>query len=121
MHSYANDLYDLAHYYRQYLRVMEHWRETLPPNVILDVPYEGLVEDTETWTRRMLEFIGLPWDPDCLDFHKSDRTVNTFSKWQARQKISRMSVGRWRNYAKFVGPLEELAHDRRVSQAPFAM
>ena len=107
-HPYANDLNDLAHYYRQYLRIMQHWRETLPSNAILDVPYEGLVEDTETWSRRMVAFIGLPWDRDCLEFHKSDRTVNTFSKWQARQKISRSSIERWRHYERVVGPLKEL-------------
>jgi hypothetical protein len=113
-HPYANDLNDLAHYYRQYKRIMEHWRKTLPSNVILDVPYEGLVADTEAWSRRMVEFIGLPWDRDCLDFHRSDRLVNTFSKWQARQKISHSSIERWRHYERFVGPLAELAHARRA-------
>ncbi len=116
-HPYANDLNDLAQYYRQYRRIMAHWRETLPPNAILDVPYEGLVEDTETWCRRMLEFIGLPWDPECLEFYRSERTVNTFSKWQARQKISRSSIERWRHYKKFVGPLEELADHRHAPLA----
>jgi tetratricopeptide (TPR) repeat protein len=115
VHPYANDLEDLADYYRQYRRLMEHWRQTLPSNAILDVPYEGLVEDTEGWSRRMLEFIGLPWDRACLEFHKSGRTVNTFSKWQARQKISRSSIERWRHYEKFVGPLRELTEDRFTS------
>ena len=118
-HPYANDLADLAHYYGQYLRIMQHWRVTLPQNAILDVPYEGLVEDTETWTRRMLDFIGLSWDQNCLEFYRSNRTVNTFSKWQARQKISRSSIARWRHYEKFLGPLMSLldgktADDRRV-------
>jgi tetratricopeptide (TPR) repeat protein len=111
MHPYANDLEDLADYYRQYLRIMEHWRRILPSAAILEVPYEGLVEATEVWSRRMVDFIGLPWDPSCLDFHASDRTVNTFSKWQARQKISRASVQRWRHYEKFVGPLMALADE----------
>jgi tetratricopeptide (TPR) repeat protein len=109
VHSYANDLKDLAHYYGEYLRLMEHWRLNLPPNAILDVPYEGLVEDQEGWSRKMVEFIGLPWDPACLEFHQTPRTVSTFSKWQARQKISGSSVERWRNYEKFVGPLQSLA------------
>jgi len=104
-YSYASDLEDLAHYYTEYSRVMEHWRSTLPENAILDVSYEGLVEDQEAWSRKMLEFIGLPWDPICLEFHRTDRTVITASKWQVRQKISKSSVGRWRNYEKFVGPL----------------
>ena len=107
-YSYANDLEDLAHYYTQYSRVMEHWRSVLPENAILDVPYEGLVEDQEAWSRKMLEFIGLPWDPICLEFHRTERAVITASKWQVRQKISKSSVGRWRHYEKFLGPLLRL-------------
>jgi tetratricopeptide (TPR) repeat protein len=108
MHSYAHDLEDLAHYYQEYMRVMRHWRCVLPPQAILEVPYESLVEDQETWSRKMLDFIGLPWDPACLDFHRTSRTVSTFSKWQVRQKISKTSVERWRNYAPFVTPLMRL-------------
>jgi tetratricopeptide (TPR) repeat protein len=108
LHSYANDLDDIAHYYAEYLRVMEHWRLTFSPNVILHVPYEGLVADQEGWSRTMLEFIDLPWDARCLDFHECVRTVSTASSWQVRQKISKSSVQRWRNYEKFVGPLLSL-------------
>jgi hypothetical protein len=87
---------------------MKHWRSTLPPEAILEVPYEGMVADHEAWGRTMLEFIGLPWHPQCLDFHLTGRTVMTASKWQVRQRISKSSVGRWRNYQKFVGPLLNL-------------
>jgi len=107
-HAYANDLDDLTHYYREYLRVMEHWRRILPAKTMLEVPYEGLVDDAEGWTRRMLEFIGLPWDPNCLEFHRNERTVDTSSKWQARQKINRTSVERWRHYEAHIGPLHSL-------------
>jgi tetratricopeptide (TPR) repeat protein len=107
-HFYANDLDDLAHYYAQYLRVMAHWRATLPEAAMLDVPYEALIDDQEAWSRKMLEFIGLPWDPVCLDFHRAERAVITASKWQVRQRINRSSVERWRNYEKFVGPLLHL-------------
>jgi len=72
------------------------------------VPYEALIEDQEGWTRRMLDFIGLPWDPKCLDFHQTDRVVITASKWQVRQKISAASVGRWRHYEQYVAPLRHL-------------
>ena len=106
--AYTNDLEDLAHYYTEYFRLMKHWRLTLPKEAILDVPYEGLVDDHESWSRRMLEFIDMPWDPVCLDFHRTERTVITASKWQVRQKISKSSVGRWHNYRKFVGPLLNL-------------
>jgi tetratricopeptide (TPR) repeat protein len=107
-HAYANDLEDLAHYYTEYSRVMAHWHATLAPDAILDISYEELVSDPQTWSRTLVEFIGLPWDPRCLDFHQTDRTVITPSKWQVRQKISRSSVGRWRHYEQFVGPLLRL-------------
>jgi len=108
-HGYANALDDLAHYYREYIHVMDHWRQMLPANAMLEVPYEGLVDDAEGWTRRMLEFIGMPWDANSLEFHRNARTVETSSKWQARQKIHRTSVERWRNYEKHLGPLQSLA------------
>jgi len=107
-HVYANDLGDLAHYYAEYFRAMEHWRATLPAHSMLHVPYEALVDDQENWSRKMLEFIGLPWDARCIGFHRNERKVSTVSNWQVRQKISKSSVGRWLNYEEFVGPLLEL-------------
>ncbi|HUE09824.1 MAG TPA: tetratricopeptide repeat protein [Steroidobacteraceae bacterium] len=104
-HAYANDLTDLEHYYTEYLRVMEHWGRTLPAEAMLDVPYEDLVDDHEGWSRKMLQYIGLSWDPKCVDFHLTDRTVMTASKWQVRQKMSKSSIERWRNYEKFLSPL----------------
>ena len=107
-HRYANDLEDLAQYYRDYARLMEHWRALLPPQVLLEVPYEALVADPETWSRRMLDFIGLDWDARCLDFQYTPRTVMSSSKWQVRQPLHHSSVGRWRNYERFLGPLLSL-------------
>jgi tetratricopeptide (TPR) repeat protein len=105
MGPYANDFDNLAHYYREYLRIVAHWRTVLPATTLMDVPYEALVEDQEGWTRKMLNFLGLPWDPQCLDFHRTERVVITTSKWQVRQKIHGASAGRWKHYEKFVGPL----------------
>jgi hypothetical protein len=65
----------------------------------------------------MVDFIGLPWDPACLDFHRTNRSVSTFSKWQVRQKITQSSVERWRNYENFVGPLMRLAPTARRATA----
>jgi tetratricopeptide (TPR) repeat protein len=107
-HTYASDLDDLAHYYREYHRLMAHWRAVLPPEVFLDVPYEALVEDQEGWSRRIIEFIGLEWSDSCLNFHETERKVGTASNWQVRQKIYKSSKERWRNYEKHVGPLLEL-------------
>jgi hypothetical protein len=80
----------------------------LPATALLEVPYEALIEDQEGCTRRMLDFVGLPWDPKCLDFHQTDRVVITASKWQVRQKIHASSAGRWRHYEKHVEPLRRL-------------
>ena len=110
--AYANDLDDLAHYFGEYRRITDHWRAALPPSSLLEVPYEALLDDQESWTRRMLDFAGLAWDARCLDFHQTDRVVITASKWQVRQKMHKASVGRWRNYEKFLGPLRPLADPR---------
>ena len=104
-HTYATDLDDLAFYYREYRRLMAHWRAMLPPEVFLDVPYEALVEDQEGWSRRIIDFIGLEWDERCLNFHETERKVGTASNWQVRQKIYKTSKERWRNYELFVAPL----------------
>jgi tetratricopeptide (TPR) repeat protein len=104
-HSYANDLEDLAHYYGEYERLMNHWRAVLPEGVMLEVPYEKLTAEPEGWSRRIVEFVGLPWDAACLESHRTARTIITFSRWQARQKINTASVERWRNYQPFIAPL----------------
>jgi len=109
--SYTNDLEALAHYYGEYLRAMSHWRAVLPATALLEIPYEALVADPEPWTRRLLEFIGLPWDARCLEFHRTERVVITASKWQVRQKIHTGSAGRWRRYRQHVAPLLHLVPD----------
>jgi tetratricopeptide (TPR) repeat protein len=107
-YPYANDLEDLAHYYTEYFRLMQHWRSVLPQSAILDMPYEGLIDDQEAWSRKMIEFVGLPWDARCIDFQQTNRTVTTASRWHVRQPINKSSSGRWHNYEKFVGPLQNL-------------
>lgn len=104
-HAYANDLGDLAHFYSEYQRLMQHWAATLPEAALLEVPYEELVAEPETWIRRMLEFVWLDWDPHCLDFHQAGRIVSSRSRWQVRQKINTASVERWRHYEAFIAPL----------------
>jgi hypothetical protein len=106
--SFTMDLSDLAHYYREHQRLIAHWRTVLPPGTILDVPYEELIADQEGWTRKILKFLDLEWDERCLDFQSTQRTVATASYWQVRQRIYGDSVGRWRNYKRFIGPLRDL-------------
>jgi tetratricopeptide (TPR) repeat protein len=109
--DYATDLDDLAHQYRQYRRLMQHWRELLPPGAMMELSYVALVAEPERWSRRLLEFVALPWDARCLEFAATRRSVVTASKWQVRQKISAASVGRWRNYASHLAPLMPLLQD----------
>lgn len=104
-HNFTMDLSDLAHYYREHVRLVGYWNRVLPCAVLLEVPYAELVADQEGWTRRIVEFIGLEWDERCLDFHATQRPVLTASFWQVRQKIYNSSVDRWRSYEKFLGPL----------------
>ena len=99
--------YDLAHlgaYYRQYVRLMDHWKHVLTVPV-LEVRYEDVVRDTEGQARRMLEFLGLPWDERCLRYHESGRRVRTASTDQVRRPIYTSSIGRWKLYEKHLGDL----------------
>jgi len=96
---YAIDFDDLAT--AQYRRLMAHWRDVLPLP-ILDLQYEETVTDVEAQARRMLEFLGAPWDARCLDFHRSERAVQTPSRWQVREPIYTRSVGRWHKYAEYL-------------------
>jgi tetratricopeptide (TPR) repeat protein len=107
-HSYANDLDNLAHFYRLYRRLMSHWTSILPKESILHLSYEALVQDTEGETRKLLDFLGLPWDASCLIYQNVQRRVGTASNWQVRQPINHRSVERWRNYERELGPLVAL-------------
>jgi tetratricopeptide (TPR) repeat protein len=106
--SFSMDLSDLAHYYKGHRQLARHWQSVLPPDRILVVRYEDLVQDQEKWTRRMLDFLELEWDHRCLSFHEIERPVATASTWQVRQKLYTDSLGRWQAYKKFIGPLKSL-------------
>ncbi len=100
------DLEHLGAFYAQYERLMSHWREVLPLQM-MDVSYEELVHDQDTGTRNLVAFCGLEWDPDCLAFHKNQRTVKTASALQVRQPIYTTSVGRWKNYQRQLKPFTD--------------
>ena len=105
--GYTYDLGDLGRYWRRYEAQMAHWAQALPPGAILEVRYEDVVADLEGQARRMLAHCGLDWDERVLDFHTTDRAVRTASFAQVRQPIYASSVGRWRDYAPWLGPLKE--------------
>ncbi|TNJ33695.1 tetratricopeptide repeat-containing sulfotransferase family protein [Arenimonas terrae] len=103
---FATDLGDIGLTVNAQHRLMRHWQATLPVPV-LEVDYEALVTDIEPGIRRIIDFLGLPWDAACLDFHTSERAVQTPSRWQVRRPAHTGSIGRWRNYAPWLSPLTE--------------
>jgi tetratricopeptide (TPR) repeat protein len=106
-HPYTYDLADCGRYYLETDRLMAHWLRVLPLRM-LEIHYEALVADQEGQSRRLLDFLGLPWHPACLEFHRAQRPVLTASDWQVRQPMYRRSVGRWRHYARHLRPLLEV-------------
>jgi len=105
-HGYSTDMKTLGLYYREYRRLMEHWRKVLPLKMF-ELDYEEMISDQATMSRRLIDFVGLDWDDACLNFHETERTVRTLSRWQVRQPIYTSSVQRWRKYDEFLGPLKE--------------
>jgi hypothetical protein len=102
---FARDLRELGSYYRCYEALMSHWRDVLPAGRFTEVHYEHVVDDLEGQARRLIEFCGQDWNAACLRFHETHRSVRTASVNQVRQPIYRSSVGRWRPYAPYLGPL----------------
>lgn len=107
--TWTCDLGDCGFRAREATRLWRHWRDVLPIPV-LEMQYETLVANFERESRRLIDFLGLEWDPACLAFHETERTVATASHWQVRQPIYRSSAARWRRYESHLGPLlKELA------------
>jgi tetratricopeptide (TPR) repeat protein len=106
--GFASDRGDLAAYYRQYVRLMDHWRTVLPADRMIDVDYEQAIAAPEETAQRLIAFCGLEWDPACLSPDRNPDGVRTASRWQARQPIYRTSVERWRNYEQWLGELRGL-------------
>lgn len=94
--------------YRQYERIMEHWRSVLPSDRFLEIDYEALVGDSEATIRRMLDFCGLEWNEACLHPDSNPRAVLTPSVWQVRQPFYRSSVARWKRFEPWLGAFREL-------------
>lgn len=104
-HLYSSSLDDVAHFFGLYRRLMAHWHQVLPIQ-ILDVDYEDVVDDVEREARRLVAFAELPWDDRCVEFHSNERTVATASNWQVRQPIYTQSRQRWRRYETHLEPLK---------------
>lgn len=105
-HGYNRDLANLGHYYRAYEDLMAHWRAVLPLQMH-ECIYEDTVADVESMARGLIDFLGLAWDPACLDYHRQERQVRTPSQWQVRQPVYSSSVEAWRRYEAHLGPLKD--------------
>jgi tetratricopeptide (TPR) repeat protein len=116
--SYSID--DMAHAYRTYLDLMRHWNEVLPGR-ILTVRYEDVVEGLEDSVRRMLRRCDLPFEPACLAFNETPRSVRTPSSEQVRQPIGREGLEQWRRYAPWLGPLWDALGDVATDERPSLM
>ena len=102
--SWSTDLEDIAYYWQGYKKLMAHFKQVSGLK-ILEVSYEKTVSEIEWQSRRLLEFVGLPWDERVLNFHQSERAVQTPSRWQVRQPLYQSSKARWRNYESYLAPL----------------
>jgi hypothetical protein len=111
--EFTYSIRDIARYYRTYLELMRHWDAVLPGR-ILRIWYEDVVEDVERNVRLILEFCGLEFEPACLEFYKTERSVRTASSEQVRQPIFRDGLFQWRNYEPWLGPLKESLDDALI-------
>lgn len=108
--EFAYGVEDIARYYRTYLDLMRHWDRVLPGRV-RRVSYEALVEDLDGGARAMLAHAGLPFEPACLAFHETRRSIRTPSSEQVRQPISREGLSQWERYAPWLTPLRQALGD----------
>ncbi|MEM7226175.1 MAG: sulfotransferase [Pseudomonadota bacterium] len=101
---FSHDMSDIAAYYKDYHRLMAHWRQVLPMPIV-EVDYDALTSRPEPALRALLEELELPWAPECLTPEAATNPIFTASQWQARQPINNRAVGRWRNFQAQLGPL----------------
>jgi Flp pilus assembly protein TadD len=107
---FAHSRENIVFAYREYDRIMAHWRKVLPTDVFLEIRYEDLIEDRETIVGQLLEFCGLPWNDACLRHEGNVRAVRTPSLWQVRQPIYRTSMERWRRFEPWIPELVALGN-----------
>ena len=104
--EFSYGLPEIGNYYRQYVKLMDHWARVLP-GFVLRVEHEDVVDDLQRQVRRILEFSGLPFEQACVDYHRTERSIRTPSSEQVRQPIFRSGLDQWRNYEPWLDPLKE--------------
>lgn len=108
--EFTYGLNEIGRYYADYVELMDHWDRVLPGKV-LRVEHEDVLDDQEGQTRRMLDFLGLPFEEACLQFHKTDRAVRTASSEQVREPINRKGQGAWKPFEPWLGDLKAALGD----------
>ena len=108
--EFTYSIEDIARYYRTYLELMRHWDRVLPGRV-LRIFHEDVVDDLEGSVRRMLDFCGLKFEPQCVAFHETKRSVRTASSEQVRQAIFRGGLEQWKHFEPWLGPLTDALGD----------
>ncbi|ACM18736.1 TPR domain protein [Geotalea daltonii FRC-32] len=108
--GFAYDLAWIGEQLVDHQRLMDHWHRVFPGQ-ILEVDYDALVEDVEGWARRIIDYLGLPWEDEVLSFRQLDRPVKTASVWQVRQPVYTTSKAKWKRYAEHLEPLESTLAD----------
>lgn len=108
--EFSYDLNDLGQYYRDYVALMDHWQTVLPGD-ILQVNYEQVVNGLEGEVRRILDYCGLPFEPQTLTFHDTERSVRTASSEQVRKPLYREGLDQWQNFSHELQPLQEQLAD----------
>jgi len=103
--EFTYSLEDIGRYYRSYVALMDHWDSVLPGK-ILRVQHEELLQDFEGQVRRILDFAGLEFEPGCLEFYKTERSIRTASSEQVRQPINKEGTEQWRHFEPWLGPLK---------------
>ena len=103
--DHSNALETMGHYYRDYVRLMRHV-DRVQPGAVHRVVHDDLVDDSEGEVARLFAYLGLPFDPAVLDFHRTDRAVRTISASQVRKPINRDGVGRWKPFEPWLAPLK---------------
>jgi tetratricopeptide (TPR) repeat protein len=112
--EFTYSIEDIARYYRTYLELMRHWDQVLP-GWVLRIHHEDVVADLEGNVRRMLDFCDLEFEPQCIDFHKTVRSVRTASSEQVRQPLYREGLDQWRHFEPWLKPLKDALGDAVVS------
>jgi tetratricopeptide (TPR) repeat protein len=111
--EFTYGLDEIGRYYRDYVQLMDHW-DTVLPGAVLRVQHEDVLDDLEGQVHRMLDYLGLPFEQGCIDFHQTERAVRTASSEQVRQPISKASVDLWRHYQSHLQPLKDALESTKM-------